>query len=133
MYQQNCVYQSLECVVNFCSLDCAHYICVVSVSALKHKVIRLTFSLGVQKKNKKQKKAMSEVETNGHSAISTPVQTPFQSSEDSASDSDKETVHCLNFTEFCCSIFQSPTCFLFRLWIYKTCIGKCNIFVLLLH
>uniref|UniRef100_A0AAQ4S9S1 RNA helicase n=1 Tax=Gasterosteus aculeatus aculeatus TaxID=481459 RepID=A0AAQ4S9S1_GASAC len=42
-----------------------------------------------EKKKKKNKKA--EVETNGHSIPDTPAPTPVQSSEDSASDSEKET------------------------------------------
>lgn len=44
----------------------------------------------------KQKRAIAENATNGHSTTNTPVQTPIQtpspSSEESASDSEKETV-----------------------------------------
>ncbi|KAM4744997.1 nucleolar RNA helicase 2 [Anableps anableps] len=46
------------------------------------------------KKNQKQKKAVTEKETNGHSTpntpLQTPTQTPSQSSDDSASDSENE-------------------------------------------
>ncbi|XP_054466285.1 nucleolar RNA helicase 2 isoform X2 [Anoplopoma fimbria] len=44
-----------------------------------------------EKKKKKHKKAIAEAETNGHSTPDTPAQTPAPSSEDSASDAEKET------------------------------------------
>lgn len=49
-------------------------------------------SWGLEKKKKKQKKVIAEAATNGLSTPNTPVQTPSQSSEDSATDNEKETV-----------------------------------------